>query len=81
MLNNIEEKNLNYVIRDRAGYLERIYVKVLKQNDKQSIITNYSSNDLQELGYDSEFISNKKSISVYDEVLVNIKEDRAKSIK
>ena len=76
-----EEKNLNYVIRDRAGYLERIYVKVLKQNDKQSIITNYSSNDLQELGYDSEFISNKKSISVYDEVLVNIKEDRAKSIK
>lgn len=77
----IYENDLACVVRDRAGYLEKIYVKVLKQNDKYSIVSNYSSNELEELGYDSKFISNKKSISLYDEIIIKITEDKLKSIK
>lgn len=77
----IYENDLACVVRDRAGYLEKIYVKVLKQNDKYSIVSNYSSNELEELGYDSNFISNKKSISLYDEIIVKVTEDKLKSIK
>lgn len=75
------ENDLACIVRDRAGYLEKIYVKVLKQNDKYSIVSNYSSNELEELGYDSNFISNKNSISLYDEIVVKVTEDKLKSIK
>lgn len=75
------ENDLACIVRDRAGYLEKIYVKVLKQNDKYSIVSNYSSNELEELGYDSNFISNKNSISLYDEIVVKLTEDKLKSIK
>lgn len=75
------ENNLACIVRDRAGYLEKIYVKVLKQNDKYSIVSNYSSNELEELGYDSNFISNKNSISLYDEIVVKVTADKLKSIK
>lgn len=75
------ENDLACIVRDRAGYLEKIYVKVLKQNDKYSIVSNYSSNELEELGYDSNFISNKNSISLYDEIVVKVTADKLKSIK
>lgn len=75
------ENDLACVVRDRAGYLEKIYVKVLKQNDRYSIVSNYSSKELEELGYDSNFISNKKSISLYDEIVLKVTEDKIKSIK
>ncbi|MCI8486950.1 MAG: hypothetical protein HFJ20_07885 [Clostridia bacterium] len=77
----VYENNLACVVRDRAGYLEKIYIKVLKQNDKYSIVSNYSSNELEQLGYDSNFISNKKSISLYDEIVLKMTEDKLKSIK
>lgn len=77
----VYENNLACVVRDRAGYLEKIYIKVLKQNDKYSIVSNYSSNELEQLGYDSNFISNKKSISLYDEIVLKMTEDKLKSIR
>lgn len=77
----IYENNLSCVVRNRAGYLEKIYVKVLKKNDKYSIVSNYSSNELEELGYDYNFISNKKSISLYDEIVLQVTEEKLKSIK
>lgn len=77
----VYESNLACVVRDRAGYLEKIYIKVLKQNDKYSIVSNYSSNELEQLGYDSNFISNKKSISLYDEIVLKMTEDKLKSIR
>ncbi len=67
----VEENNLQYVVRNRAGYLSKILIKVKKQNDKYSIITNYTSDELKELGYGSTEISNMKNISMYDEVLIH----------
>lgn len=67
------EGNLSYVIRNRAGYQEKIFVKVLNENDNYAIVENYSTAELEEAGYDISTIETKKSISIYDEVLVNKK--------
>lgn len=40
-----ENDDLMYVIRRRAGYSDKIYVKVLKKGEKYSIITNYDSGE------------------------------------
>lgn len=57
-----------YVIRNRGGLKEQIFVKVLKSNDKYSIVENYTYSELEKLGYNGETLRYKKSISVYDEI-------------
>ena len=66
-----EENNqeLAYIIRKRVGYTDKIYVKVLKQSDKYSIIENYDdSSELTEKGVSKDEIENRKKIAMYDEV-------------
>lgn len=70
----IEEGGLNYVIRNRTGYKDKILIKVEQKNKNYSIITNYETNELLDLGYDKEDIDTMKRISQYDEILVNPKE-------
>ena len=65
------EGKFAYVIRNRAGYEEKILVKVLRQNDNYSIVENYSTAQLEEEGYDISALTNKKSISLYDEIVIN----------
>ncbi len=67
----VEENGLQYVVRNRAGYLSKILVKIKKQNDRYSIITNYTSDELKELGYTSTQITNMRNISIYDEIVLN----------
>ena len=64
------EGKFAYVIRNRAGYEEKILVRVLRQNDKYSIVENYSTQELEEEGYDISTLDSKKSISIYDEIIV-----------
>lgn len=64
------EGNFAYVIRTRAGYEEKIFVKVLRKNDNYSIVDNYSTQELQEAGYDTSTMESKKSISLYDELAI-----------
>ena len=69
-----EEKNgeqISYVTRTRLGYEDKILVKVLRQNEKYSIVRNYTSDELEELGYTSEEILSMKNISIYDEISIN----------
>lgn len=73
--------DLTFVVRERAGYMEKIFVKILKQNDKYSIVSNYLSKELEEKGFDMTKMSSKKSINLHDEILINIKEDKLKDIK
>ena len=47
---------------------EKILVKILRSNDKYSIVENYSYAELKEAGYDTSGISNKKSISIFDQI-------------
>ena len=63
--------NFAYVIRNRAGYDEKIVVKILRQNDNFAIVENYSTAELEEAGYDINAMDGKKSISLYDEIVIN----------
>ncbi len=67
----VEQDGLQYVVRNRAGYLSQILVKVKKQNEKYSIISNYDTEELKELGYTSTQITNMRNISIYDEIILN----------
>ena len=69
-----EEKNgneISYVTRTRIGYQDKIIVKVLKSNEKYSIVTNYTSDELSELGYTASEIRSMPNIAIYDEILIN----------
>lgn len=67
----IEENGLNYVVRNRVGYLDKILVKVTRKNDKYSIVSNYSTDDLEKIGFDKNEIGSMKKISIYDELVLN----------
>lgn len=65
------ENKVAYVIRTRAGYEDRILVKELKSNGKYTIVSDYTSQELEELGYLSDEIKSRKTLSIYDEILIN----------
>ena len=65
------ENTVSYVVRTRVGYEDKIYVKILKANEKYSIVTNYSTEELTEMGYTTSEIRNMPNITIYDEILIN----------
>lgn len=66
----IQAGEKNYIVRKRIGYTDNILVKVLKVSKNYSIIENYTTSELKELGYSTEEIKNMKSITLYDEILL-----------
>ena len=73
---NIDNKN--YVVRSRAGYLSKIFVKIKKQGEKYSIIEAYTAEEMKKEGYTNEEIAGYKKISLYDEILINPNMDKIK---
>ncbi len=69
----IYDNGLSYVVRNRAGYQDKILVEILKENDNYCIVGNYTNEDLKNLGFTTEDISDMKKISIYDEILINPK--------
>lgn len=67
----LEENDISYIERNKAGYTDRIYVKILRQNDTYSIVKNYTDEELEELGLDSDTIKNRSELNVYDEILLH----------
>ena len=67
----VKENDISYVIRNRAGYCDKIPIKIKKQNDKYAIVKNYSTDELKELGFSSNDIQNIKSLSIYDELMLD----------
>lgn len=67
----VEENGLNYVVRNRAGYLSKILVKISKQNENYSIIAPYTTDELKSLNFTNTQINNYKKIAIYDEILLN----------
>lgn len=66
------EKVLYFVIRNRAGYTDKIPVKILKQNSSYSIISNYEQTELkEEWGYTDEETKSFKTVMLYDEIIIN----------
>lgn len=73
----VEQDGLKYVVRKRAGYLSKILIQVATKkgkeaiNDKYTIIENYSTEELEELGFSNKEINSYRGISLYDEVILN----------
>ena len=67
----VEQDGLKYVVRNRAGYLSKILIKVNKQNENYAIIDNYDVDELRELGFSDAQINAYKKISIYDEIQIN----------
>lgn len=65
------ENEVSYVIRTRAGYQDKIWIKVLRRNDKYAIVDNYTRDELKELGYSDEEIAGRSTLTLYDEILKN----------
>lgn len=63
------ENQVAYVIRTRVGYQDKIWVKVLRSNEKYTIVDNYGSEELKELGYTDEEIRQRRTLTLYDEIL------------
>ena len=59
---------LSYVIRSNNGYNDYVLVKVLKQSDDYSIVSNYSLVELKELNLKQNIST---SLLLYDEVVLN----------
>ena len=66
-----EQNDKKYVVRTRAGYLDKLLVKVLRQNDKYSIVEPYDTEELKEMGYTVSQILDYKKITIYDEIILN----------
>ena len=77
----VQEDDLNYVIRNRAGYLSKILVKVKKQGEKYSIVEAYKTEELKELGFSDKEINSYRKISLYDEILINPSSEKLKELK
>lgn len=67
----VESEGLNYVVRNRAGYLSKILIKVTRRGEKYSIVEPYETDELKELGFTNKEILEYKKISLYDEILLN----------
>ncbi len=67
----ITEEDKTYLIRNRIGYTDKILVKVEKQNKNYAIVSNYTTQELIEKGFSTGEISSMKSISLYDEIILN----------
>ena len=67
----VELDGLNYVVRNRAGYLNKILVNVTEQGEDYSIVQPYTTEELKELGFSNEEINLYRKISLYDEIILN----------
>ncbi len=65
----VQENDLDYVVRNRAGYFTKVLVKVKRKGEKYSIIEDYSNEELKELGFSDKDINSYRKLSVYDEIL------------
>ena len=64
-----EKEDLYYVIRKRVGYTDKIYIKILKQGEKYTIIDKYENGqDLLDKGVSKEDVKSRRKISIYDEI-------------
>ena len=66
------ENGLDYVVRQRNGYSDKIYIKVLKQNENYSIIENYTKDELLETNLEETDVYRQAilKISIYDEIAI-----------
>ena len=64
-----EENGLNYVYRKKLGTVEKVLVKVLRQNEVYSIVENYTDDELRDMNFKDEDIKGRNQIKLYDRII------------
>ena len=67
----VRENDKDYVVKNQNGYTDKILVKVKRKNENYSIVENYNTDELKELGYSQKEINKMKELSLYDEIVIN----------
>ena len=69
----LKDGDKTYIERSKAGYTDKILVKVERQNETYSIVKNYTNDELIELGYTEEEVSDMKNLKLklYDEIILH----------
>ena len=62
-----DQDGLKYVLKKTPSGTSKVLIKVLKTNDKYSIINTYSKEDLNALGIDA---STYENINIYDTLMM-----------
>ena len=65
------DNGLAYVTRNRAGYTEKILVKILEENGDYCIIDNYDTDEMQKIDLKIDDIKLYKKINLFDEIVLN----------
>ncbi|MCX4303915.1 MAG: hypothetical protein K1W33_03600 [Clostridia bacterium] len=66
-----DENDLSYINKQSVEFSEKILIKVLRQNETFSIVTNYSDEELKELGFTDEEISDMVDLKLHDEIILH----------
>lgn len=64
-----DDNNLAYIIRNRAGYLDKILIKKVRETKSYTLVQNYETEELKEQGFSAEEIKKMKNVSLYDEII------------
>ena len=67
----LDDKDLAYIERSKAGYTEKILVKILRQNETFSVVKNYTEEELKELGFSEEEINKMNNLKLHDEIILH----------
>lgn len=62
-----DDQGIKYVIRKKAGVEQKVIVKILKKNDKYSVVSAYDNSELEALGID---VKTYSKINQYDNILL-----------
>lgn len=67
----VDENDIAHIERSKAGYTEEILVKILRQNETYSIVTNYEDEELTSLGLTEEEIQERNILKLHDEIILH----------
>lgn len=70
-----DDNDLSYIIRNRAGYLDKLLIKKVRETKNYTLVQSYETEELKALGFSTEEIKKMKNVSLYDEIVSNPSEE------
>lgn len=67
----IYDNGKSYVVKKNLDQEHKILIKIQQTDSKSSIISNYGTDELIELGYSEDDIRNMRKVNLYDEIVAN----------
>ncbi|MBQ8206161.1 MAG: hypothetical protein IJZ77_01700, partial [Bacilli bacterium] len=67
--------NIPQITIKKSSYTEEAWVKIVKEAGDFVIVENYTDDELLDLGISEDIVSDRNTIKMYDEVIVNVKKE------